>query len=187
MHGHGNIILGLPGRIQSLGRGCSEMNSPRCLQRQRPTTLRALWTSWLRTCINFWLETAVDSYAVVPCELALYKCKDWCRVKEETVVVAQDTERTRPWYDAEVIKEIFIVVQTETMNFINIGGQIKWLRVNSITQILGRRVWRRKLWCCLKPQGHWKWWQWRASMSYRGSKVQPCIIWLTTRYTINGI
>ena len=68
--------------------------------------------------------------------------------------MAQDTERTRPRYDAEVIKEIFIVVQTETMNFINIGGQIKWLRVNSITQILGRRVRRRKLWCCLKPQGH---------------------------------
>ena len=31
------------------------------------------------------LETAVDSYAVVPCELALYKCKDCCRVKEETI------------------------------------------------------------------------------------------------------
>ena len=34
--------------------------------------------------------------------------------------MAQDTERTRPRYDAEVIKEIFIVVQTETMNFINV-------------------------------------------------------------------
>ena len=35
------------------------------------------------------------------------------QVKEETVVVAQDTERTRPletWYEAGVMKEIFIVV-----------------------------------------------------------------------------
>ena len=56
-------------------------------------------------------------------ELVLYKCKDECRIKEETVVVVQDTERTRPletWYEAGVMKEIFIVVQPETMNFINI-------------------------------------------------------------------
>ena len=63
-----------------------------------------------------------DTYREWPIKVGVTAILDWCRVKEEIVVVAQDTERTRPRYDAEVIKEIFIVVQTETMNFINISG-----------------------------------------------------------------
>ena len=98
--------------------------------------------------------------------------------------MAQDTERTRPQYDAEIIKEIFIAVQTETMNFINIvdrnnEDRIQWTdysgSVNNKYRDLGVEFEGENCGVVLSLKDTESD-DSDALACHRGRKVQPCII-----------